>query len=36
VRKSAEHIGSVVFTWVPAEANRRAHALVAEALAPRP
>ena len=35
VRETAEHIGSVVFTWVPAEANGRAHALVAEALDPR-
>ena len=33
VRDAAERIGSVVFTWVPAEANGRAHALVAEALA---
>jgi len=32
VRDAAERIGSVVFTWVPAEANGRAHALVAEAL----
>lgn len=36
VREVAERIGTVVFTWVPAEANGRAHALVAEALAPRP
>jgi ribonuclease HI len=36
VRETAERIGSVVFTWVPAEANGRAHALVAEALDPRP
>jgi ribonuclease HI len=36
VRKAAELIGTVVFTWVPADANGRAHALVAEALAPRP
>ena len=35
VRDVAERIGSVAFTWVPAEANGRAHALVAEALAPR-
>jgi ribonuclease HI len=35
-RDAAERIGSVVFTWVPAEANGRAHALVAEALATRP
>ncbi len=34
VRDAAERIGTVVFTWVPAEANGRAHALVAEALAP--
>ena len=33
VRDAAERIGTVVFTWVPAEANDRAHALVAEALA---
>jgi ribonuclease HI len=32
VREVAERIGSVRFTWVPAEANGRAHALVAEAL----
>ena len=35
VREAAERIGTVVFTWVPAEANGRAHALVAEALDPR-
>jgi ribonuclease HI len=34
VREVAERIGTVVFTWVPAEANASAHALVAEALAP--
>ena len=34
VREAAQRIGSVVFTWVPADANGRAHALVAEALAP--
>jgi hypothetical protein len=34
VRDAAERIGTVAFTWVPAEANGRAHALVAEALAP--
>jgi ribonuclease H / adenosylcobalamin/alpha-ribazole phosphatase len=33
VREAAERIGTVVFTWVPAAANGRAHALVAEALA---
>jgi ribonuclease HI len=33
VREAAERIGTVVFTWVPAAANSRAHALVAEALA---
>jgi ribonuclease HI len=33
VRETAERIGTVAFTWVPAEANGRAHALVAEALA---
>jgi len=32
VRDVAERIGTVAFTWVPAEANGRAHALVAEAL----
>jgi ribonuclease HI len=36
VRDAAQRIGTVVFTWVPAEANGRAHALVAEALAPGP
>jgi ribonuclease HI len=36
VRDAAERLGTVVFTWVPAEANGRAHALVAEALASRP
>ena len=35
VRDVAERIGTVAFTWVPAEANGRAHALVADALAPR-
>jgi ribonuclease HI len=35
VRDTAERIGAVVFTWVPAEANGRAHALVAEALGTR-
>src|SRR5436190_735788 len=33
VREVAERIGTVAFTWVPAEANTRAHQLVAEALA---
>jgi ribonuclease HI/ribosomal protein S18 acetylase RimI-like enzyme len=33
VRDAAERIGTVVVTWVPAESNGRAHALVAEALA---
>jgi ribonuclease HI len=33
VRDAAERIGTVAFTWVPGEANGRAHALVAEALA---
>jgi ribonuclease HI len=33
VRDAAERIGTVVVTWVPADANGRAHALVAEALA---
>ena len=32
VREAAAAIGTVVFTWVPADANGRAHALVAEAL----
>jgi ribonuclease HI len=36
VREAAERIGTVVFTWVPAEANGAAHALVAEALRGRP
>ena len=36
VRDAAERIGTVRFTWVPAEANGPAHALVAEALAARP
>ena len=36
VREAAERVGTVVFTWVPAEANGCAHALVAEALADRP
>ncbi|HEY2603956.1 MAG TPA: ribonuclease HI family protein [Thermoleophilaceae bacterium] len=36
VRDASERIGTVVFTWVPAEANGAAHALVAQALAPRP
>ena len=36
VRETAQRIGTVIFTWVPADANGRAHALVAEALAPRP
>jgi ribonuclease HI len=35
VRDAAERVGTVAFTWVPAEANGRAHALVAEALAGR-
>jgi ribonuclease HI len=34
VRETAERIGTVVFTWAPAEANGRAHALVAGVLAP--
>jgi ribonuclease HI len=33
VRDTRERIGTVIVTWVPAEANGRAHALVAEALA---
>jgi ribonuclease HI len=35
VRDSAARVGTVAFTWVPAEANGRAHTLVADALAPR-
>lgn len=35
VREAAERIGTVASTWVPAGRNRRAHALVAEALDPR-
>jgi ribonuclease HI len=33
VRDVAQRMGTVVFTWVPAEVNGRAHALVADALA---
>jgi ribonuclease HI len=33
VRDAAERIGTVAFTWVPGDANARAHALVAAALA---
>jgi ribonuclease H / adenosylcobalamin/alpha-ribazole phosphatase len=33
VREAAQRIGTVVFAWVPAEADGRAHALVAKALA---
>ena len=33
VRDAAQRIGSVVVTWIPADTNGRAHALVAEALA---
>jgi len=32
VREAAERVGAVRFTWVPAEANADAHALVAAAL----
>jgi hypothetical protein len=32
IQAASQRIGSVIFTWVPAEANARAHALVAEAL----
>jgi ribonuclease HI len=32
VHDAAERIGTVVYTWVPADTNHRAHALVAEAL----
>jgi ribonuclease HI len=31
-RDAAQRVGTVVFTWVPADANGEAHALVAEAL----
>jgi ribonuclease HI len=34
VREAAARIGTVVFTWVPADHNGRAHALVTEALGP--
>jgi probable phosphoglycerate mutase len=33
VRDASQRIGSVVVTWIPAEANGRAHALVAGVLA---
>ena len=36
VREVAERIGTVAFTWVPAEANTRAHQLVAERSQPHP
>ena len=36
VREAANRVGTVVLSWVPAEANGRAHALVAEALATSP
>ncbi len=32
IQAASQSIGTVIFTWVPAEANARAHALVAEAL----
>jgi ribonuclease HI len=35
VRDASERIGTVAFTWVPADANGPAHELVAEALNPR-
>jgi ribonuclease HI len=35
-REAAAGIGTVVFTWVPAETNAEAHALVAQALAAAP
>jgi probable phosphoglycerate mutase len=35
IQAAAENIGSVIFTWVPAEANAAAHALVAEVLGAR-
>ena len=36
VRDAAQRVGSVVVTWIPADANGRAHALVAEALVTGP
>lgn len=36
VRDAAQRIGTVALTWVPAESNGRAHALVAEALSDEP
>jgi ribonuclease HI len=36
VRDTADGIGTVIFMWVPASANARAHALVAEALITEP
>jgi hypothetical protein len=36
VREAPERVGMVAFTRVPAEANGRAHALVAEALGTGP
>lgn len=36
IREAAARIGTVIFTWVPAEANADAHALVAEALGTNP
>ncbi len=35
IEAAAERIGTVIVTWVPAEANADAHALVAEALGTR-
>jgi probable phosphoglycerate mutase len=35
-RAAAEAIGTVIFTWVPAEGNAHAHSLVAEALRGQP
>ena len=32
IQAACQGIGTVIFTWVPAEANARAHALVAKAL----
>jgi ribonuclease HI len=36
VPEAAARVGMVVLTWVPAEANGRAHTLAADALAPQP
>jgi ribonuclease HI len=36
IQDAAESIGTVIFTWVPAQANIHADALVAEALGTKP